>query len=129
MLTTWRRRAPEARAKDDHAHSGHPGRKDEHEELDVGDGKEEDEPADVAGNDEPPWQEACAQPDGGAVAYRYALELHALAATLTVAAGDDGPAPLNLDRTAGELLLASSARSTPPAWPATSSATPKRCST
>jgi hypothetical protein len=45
-------------------------------------------------------------PVPAAVADRYALELQALAATLTVAAGDDGPAPLTLDPAAGELLLA-----------------------
>jgi replicative DNA helicase len=41
-----------------------------------------------------------------AVADRYALELHALAATLAVPASDDGPALLALDPAAGELLLA-----------------------
>jgi replicative DNA helicase len=40
-----------------------------------------------------------------AVADRYILELHALAASLTTLAGDDGPARLTLDRAAGELLL------------------------
>jgi replicative DNA helicase len=44
------------------------------------------------------------------VADRYTLELHALAATLTIPAGpdagDDGPAVLTLDPAAGELLLA-----------------------
>jgi replicative DNA helicase len=39
------------------------------------------------------------------VADRYALELHALAASLTVPAGEDGPAVLTLDARAGELLL------------------------
>jgi replicative DNA helicase len=39
------------------------------------------------------------------VADRYALELQALAASLAVPAGDDGPAMLTLDRAAGELLL------------------------
>jgi replicative DNA helicase len=38
------------------------------------------------------------------VADRYALELHALAASLN-AAGDDGPSMLTLDQAAGELLL------------------------
>jgi hypothetical protein len=41
-----------------------------------------------------------------AVADRYALELHALSATLAVPASDDGPALLALDQAAGELLLA-----------------------
>jgi hypothetical protein len=41
-----------------------------------------------------------------AVADRYTLELHALAATLAVPPGDDGPALLALDPVAGELLLA-----------------------
>jgi replicative DNA helicase len=40
------------------------------------------------------------------VADRYTLELQALAATLAVPAGDDGPALLTLDQAAGELLLA-----------------------
>jgi hypothetical protein len=40
-----------------------------------------------------------------AVADRYALELQALAASLAVPAGDDGPALLVLDQAAGELLL------------------------
>jgi len=40
-----------------------------------------------------------------AVADRYALELQALAASLAVPAGDDGPALLALDQAAGELLL------------------------
>jgi replicative DNA helicase len=40
-----------------------------------------------------------------ATAYRYALELQALAASLAVLAGDDGPALLTLDQAAGELLL------------------------
>jgi replicative DNA helicase len=40
------------------------------------------------------------------VADRYALELHALAASLTAPAGDDGPAVLTLGQEAGELLLA-----------------------
>jgi hypothetical protein len=39
------------------------------------------------------------------VADRYTLELHALAASLTIPAGDDGPALLALDQAAGELLL------------------------
>ena len=50
------RDAPIACAKDDHAHGDHPGRKDEDEELDIGDGEEEDKPAEVAGEDEPPGQ-------------------------------------------------------------------------
>ena len=40
-----------------------------------------------------------------ATADRYTLELQALAATLVVPAGDDGPALLTLDQAAGELLL------------------------
>jgi replicative DNA helicase len=40
------------------------------------------------------------------VADRYTLELQALAASLAVPAGDDGPAVLTLDRQATELLLA-----------------------
>jgi replicative DNA helicase len=40
-----------------------------------------------------------------AVADRYSLELRALAASLAVPAGDDGPALLALDPAAGELLL------------------------
>jgi replicative DNA helicase len=47
-----------------------------------------------------------APPVPAAVADRYALELQALAATLAVPAGDDGPDLLTLDQTAGELLLA-----------------------
>jgi hypothetical protein len=39
------------------------------------------------------------------VADRYALELQALAASLAVPAGNDGPAVLTLDQEAGELLL------------------------
>jgi hypothetical protein len=46
-----------------------------------------------------------APPVPPAVADRYALELHALAASLAVPAGDDGPALLALDQAAGELLL------------------------
>ena len=46
-----------------------------------------------------------APPVPTAVADRYALELHALAASLAVPAGDDGPAVLTLDQAAGELLL------------------------
>jgi replicative DNA helicase len=47
-----------------------------------------------------------APPVVAAVADRYALELQALAATLTMpAAGDDGPALLTFDQAAGELLL------------------------
>jgi replicative DNA helicase len=40
------------------------------------------------------------------VADRYTLELHALAASLTTPAGDDGPTLLTLDQEAAELLLA-----------------------
>jgi hypothetical protein len=39
------------------------------------------------------------------IADRYALELHALAASLTAPAGEDGPAILTLDEEARELLL------------------------
>ena len=46
-----------------------------------------------------------ASPVPQAVADRYALELHALAASLAVPAGDDGRALLTLDPQAGELLL------------------------
>ena len=46
-----------------------------------------------------------APPVPPAVADRYALELQALAASLAVPAGDDGPALLTLDQAAGELLL------------------------
>ena len=46
-----------------------------------------------------------APPVPAAVANRYTLELHALAATLAVPAGDDGPAVLTLDQAAAELLL------------------------
>jgi hypothetical protein len=41
-----------------------------------------------------------------AVADRYALELQALAASLSAPVGDDGPALLTLEQTAAELLLA-----------------------
>jgi replicative DNA helicase len=47
-----------------------------------------------------------APPVPQAVADRYALELHALAATVAAPAGDDGPAVLTLDQDAAELLLA-----------------------
>jgi replicative DNA helicase len=47
-----------------------------------------------------------APPVPEAVADRYALELQALAASLAVPAGDDGPALLTLDQEAAELLLA-----------------------
>ena len=47
-----------------------------------------------------------APPVPQAVADRYTLELQALAASLTMPAGDDGPALLTLDPQAGELLLA-----------------------
>jgi replicative DNA helicase len=46
-----------------------------------------------------------APPVPTAVANRYALELQALAASLAVPTGDDGPALLALDQEAGELLL------------------------
>jgi replicative DNA helicase len=46
-----------------------------------------------------------APPVPAAVANRYTLELQALAASLAVPAGDDGPAVLTLDQAAGELLL------------------------
>jgi replicative DNA helicase len=46
-----------------------------------------------------------APPVAPAVADRYALELQALASSLAVPAGDDGPALLTLDPQAGELLL------------------------
>jgi replicative DNA helicase len=46
-----------------------------------------------------------APPVPAAVADRYTLELQALAASLAVPAGDDGPALLALDQAAGELLL------------------------
>jgi len=46
-----------------------------------------------------------ASPVPPAVADRYALELHALAASLAAPAGDDSPAVLTLDQEAGELLL------------------------
>jgi replicative DNA helicase len=46
-----------------------------------------------------------APPVPAAVADRYALELQALAASLAVPAGDDGPALLTLDQAAGERLL------------------------
>jgi replicative DNA helicase len=49
-----------------------------------------------------------APPVAPAVADRYALELHALAASMTMPVGpaDEGPTLLSLDREAGELLLA-----------------------
>jgi replicative DNA helicase len=50
-------------------------------------------------------RQAGAPPVLPAVADRYALELQALAASLAVPAGDDGPALLTLDEEAGELLL------------------------
>jgi replicative DNA helicase len=46
-----------------------------------------------------------APPVPASVADRYTLELQALAASLAVPAGDDGPALLALDQAAGELLL------------------------
>jgi replicative DNA helicase len=51
-------------------------------------------------------REAGAPPVPEPVADRYGLELQALAASLAVPAGDDGPALLTLDQTAAELLLA-----------------------
>jgi hypothetical protein len=51
-------------------------------------------------------RQAGAPPVPNAVADRYAVELQALAASLAVPAGDDGPALLTLDQAAGELLLA-----------------------
>jgi hypothetical protein len=50
-------------------------------------------------------RQAGAPPVPAAVADRYSLELHALAASLTGPAGDDGPAVMTLDPKAGELLL------------------------
>ena len=50
-------------------------------------------------------RQAGAPPVPEPVADRYALELQALAASLAVPAGDDGPALLALDQAAGELLL------------------------
>jgi replicative DNA helicase len=50
-------------------------------------------------------RQAGAPPVPPTVADRYALELQALAASLAVPAGDDGPALLALDQAAGELLL------------------------
>jgi replicative DNA helicase len=50
-------------------------------------------------------RQAGAPPVLPAVADRYALELQALAASLAVPVGDDGPALLALDQAAGELLL------------------------
>jgi replicative DNA helicase len=50
-------------------------------------------------------RQAGAPPVPAAVADRYALELQALAASLAVPAGDDGPDLLTLDQAAGELLL------------------------
>ena len=46
-----------------------------------------------------------APPVPAAVADRYALELQAMAASLSAPAGDEGPALLTLDQEAGELLL------------------------
>jgi replicative DNA helicase len=51
-------------------------------------------------------RQAGAPPVPPAVADRYTLELQALAASLGVPAGDDGPVLLTLDPEAGELLLA-----------------------
>jgi hypothetical protein len=50
-------------------------------------------------------RQAGAAPVPRAVADRYALELQALAASLTAPVGEDGPAVLALDQAAGELLL------------------------
>jgi replicative DNA helicase len=51
-------------------------------------------------------RQAGAPPVPQPVADRYALELHALAASLAAPAEDDGPAVLTLDQEAAELLLA-----------------------
>jgi hypothetical protein len=51
-------------------------------------------------------RQAGAPPVPPAVADRYALELQALAATLTAPAGDGGPTVLTFDQKAAELLLA-----------------------
>jgi replicative DNA helicase len=58
-------------------------------------------PASLVGHRQPG-----ARPVPQATADRYALELQALAASLAVPAGDEGPALLTLDQAAGELLLA-----------------------
>jgi hypothetical protein len=50
-------------------------------------------------------RQAGAPPVPPAVADRYTLELHALAASLATPAGNEGPALLALDREAAELLL------------------------
>jgi hypothetical protein len=50
-------------------------------------------------------RQAGAPPVPQPVVDRYALELQALAASLAVPTGDDGPALLTLDQAAGELLL------------------------
>jgi replicative DNA helicase len=50
-------------------------------------------------------RQAGAPPVAKALADRYTLELHALAASLAAPAGDDGPALLALDQAAAELLL------------------------
>jgi replicative DNA helicase len=50
-------------------------------------------------------RQAGAPPVPKTVADRYALELHALAASLTASAGAEGPAVLTLDQESGELLL------------------------
>jgi hypothetical protein len=50
-------------------------------------------------------RQAGAPPVPPAVANRYTLELHALAATLTAPVGNDGPAVLTFDQKAAELLL------------------------
>jgi hypothetical protein len=50
-------------------------------------------------------RQAGAPPVPQAVADRYALELQALAASLAIPTGDDGPALLTLDQAAEELLL------------------------
>jgi Protein of unknown function (DUF3987) len=50
-------------------------------------------------------RQAGAPPAPPAVADRYTLELHALAASLATPAGNEGPALLALDREAAELLL------------------------
>jgi hypothetical protein len=52
------------------------------------------------------YRQPGAPPVPATAADRYTLELHALAASLAVPAGDGGPAVLALDQAAGELLLA-----------------------
>jgi hypothetical protein len=61
-------------------------------------------------------RQAGAPPVPAAVADRYALEMHALAASLAIPVGDDGLAVLTLDQEAGELLLGFE-RDLSPGWP------------